>query len=159
MVETGHDAETGRQIIVLRPNASLGRRGMWLLLGLMALVMGGIGALFAAAGAWLVMPFSGLEWLLLAYCFRLSLRYSARREVITITDATVQVQRGERRPEETHEFQRAWVMLQWRKSPIRGRPSRLCLRLHGREVEVGRFLVEAEREALARELKTLLAAR
>lgn len=159
MVETGHDAETGKQIFVLRPNASLGKRGMWALLGLMALVMGAIGGVFAAAGGWLVLPFSGLEWLLLAYCFRLSLRSSAAREVITITDAMVQVQKGKDGPEETHEFQRAWVMLQWRKSPIRGRPSRLSLRLHSREVEVGRFLVEAEREALARELKTLLAAR
>jgi uncharacterized membrane protein len=114
---------------------------------------------FAAMGAWLVLPFSGLEWLLLAYCLRLSLKQSAQREVITIDDALIKIEKGRGRPEQTYKFQRAWVVLDWIESPIRGRPSRLSLRLHGKEVEIGRFLVESEREALARELKVMLGSR
>jgi len=156
MVESAHDAATGEKRIVLRPNASLTRGQASALAGIMAVVMGGIGVMFASLGAWLVLPFSGAEWLLLAYCLHLSFRSSSVREVITITDALVQLERGREKPEQTYQFQRAWVRLNLNRSPIRGYPSRLALRLHGKEVEVGRFLVESEREALARELRTLL---
>jgi uncharacterized membrane protein len=156
MVESGHDAKTGEKKIVLKPNASLSRRQASALLAVMALVMGSIGGMFASLGAWMVLPFSGAEWLLLVYCLHLGLRNSLLREVITITDALVQVEKGRYRPEQIYRFQRAWVRLNWSRSPIRGRPSRLVLHLHGKEVEVGRFLVESERQALARELRTLL---
>ncbi len=121
--------------------------------------MGSISAVFATAGAWLVLPFAGLEWLLLAYCLHLSLNDSAQQEVITISDAMVKVEKGRDRPEQVYRFQRAWVMLNCVQSPIKGRPSRLSLRLHGKEVEIGRFLLEPERQALARELKVLLNSR
>ena len=137
MVESEHDGETGDKTIVLRPNGSLSRRQGFALLAFCALLMGAIGAVFAASGAWLVLPFSGLEWLLLAYCLRLSLGDSAQREVITISDAMVRVEKGRDRPEQIYKFQRAWVMLNCVQSQIRGRPSRLSLRLHGREVEIG----------------------
>ncbi len=157
MVEAEHDAETGgKTTIILRPNGSLNRRQGWALLAFCAVLMGTVGAVTAAFGAWLVLPFSGLEWLLLAYCLRLSLRQSAQREVITITDAQVLVEKGRGHPEQSYTFQRAWVTLAWIEPPIRGRPSRLALRLHGKEVEIGRFLVESERQALAKDLKILL---
>lgn len=159
MVESEHDAETGEKTIVLRPNGSLNRRQSLALLAFCALLMGTIGGVFAALGAWLVLPFSGLEWLVLAYCLRLSLRQSAQQEVITIDEKLVRVEKGRGQPEQTYQFQRAWVRLDWIESPIRGRPSRLSLRLHGKEVEIGRFLVESERQALARELRVLLSSR
>jgi uncharacterized membrane protein len=156
MVETGHDAETGEKKIVLTPNGSLSRTQAALLVAFMAIVMGSIGGLFASRGAWLVLPFSGAEWLLLVYCLHLSFRSSSLREVITVTDALVRVEKGRDRPDQTYKFQRAWVRLNVSPSPIQGRPSRLALRLHGKEVEVGGFLVESERQALADELRTLL---
>jgi uncharacterized membrane protein len=159
MVESGHDAETGKNTIVLRPNASMTRAQGRLSLAFAALLMGSVAGVFVAAGGWPVAPFSGLEWLLLAYCLRLSFKSNAVREVITITDAMVKIEKGRDKPEQTYDFQRAWVMLRWTRSPIRGRPSRLSLRLHGKEVEIGRFLVESERQALARKLKTLLGSR
>jgi uncharacterized membrane protein len=159
MVESEHDAATGEKTIVLRPNGSLNRRQGFALLAFCALFMGAISGAFAVMGAWLVLPFSGLEWLLLAYCLHLSRRMSAEREVITITDALVRVEKGRERPRQTYKFQRAWVRLDWAEPPARGWPSRLSLSLHGNEVEIGRFLVESERQALAKELKVLLSSR
>ena len=156
MVESGHDEDTGEKTIVLKPNGSLSRRQAWLLLGVCGLLMGLVAGFCAALGAWLVLPFSGLEWILLAFCLHLSIRQSQEREVITITGDLVRVEKGRDSPFETYKFQRAWVMLDWVQSPIRGRPSRVTLRLHGKEVELGRFLVESERQDLARELKFLL---
>ena len=156
MVESGHDEDTGEKTIVLKPNGSLSRRQAWLLLGICGLLMGLVAGFCAALGAWLVLPFSGLEWILLAFCLHLSIRQSQEREVITITGDLVRVEKGWGSPLQTYKFQRAWVMLDCIQSPSRGPPSRLTLRLHGKEVELGRFLVESERQVLARELKYLL---
>lgn len=159
MVASERDAQTGEKTIVLRPNGSLTRRQGIALLAFCALLMGTIGGVFAALGAWLVLPFSGLEWLLLAYCLHLSWKKSAEREIITISDALVRVETGREGLGQTHKFQRAWVMLDWAEPPVKGWPSRLSLRLHGKEIEIGRFLVESERRALAKELKALLGSR
>lgn len=156
MVDSEQDAATGIRRIILRPNASLTLRQARLLLAATALVMAGIAGGFAVLGLWPVLPFSGAEWLLLAYAFRASFRSSAAREVITITEATVLVEKGRERPEQTYRFQRAWVSLDWAKPQNKGHPSRLSFRLHGKGIEVGQFLVESEREALARELQKIL---
>jgi uncharacterized membrane protein len=156
MVESEQDAITGDRRIILSPNAALTERQVWLLLAVMGLVMAGIAVGFAMLGLWLVLPFSGAEWLLLAVCFRLSFKSCKVREVITITEAAVVLERGRGRPEQTYQFQRAWMSLDWIKPQIKGYPSRLSFRLHGKQIEIGHFLAESEREALARELQQIL---
>ena len=157
MIESDCDASTGSRRFILRPNASLTARQVNLFLAAAAAVMGSIAAGFAVLGLWPVLPFSGAEWLLLAWCFRESVRNGSACEVITIDAATVLVEQGRGRPNQTHRFQRAWVALEWIAPGIPGHPSELVFRLHGRRVVVGRFLAEAEREALARELQKILA--
>jgi uncharacterized membrane protein len=157
MIESEHDAITGGWRFILRPNASLSERQARLFLAAAAGVMGGIAAGFAGLGLWMVLPFSGAEWLLLAICLKASFRAGSLQEVIHIDDRSVVVERGHGRPEHTHRFQRAWIALEMAPSPIPGHPSRLFLRLHGQRVEVGRFLAESERDALARELRQVLA--
>ena len=153
MIESERDPQTGGKRIVLKPNASLTRRQARLLLGGFALVLALIGSGFAFIGCWFVLPFAGAEWLVLAYCFSLAFRRSAVREVITVTDADVKIERGIRGPEQTYRFRRAWLGVSLDGPAATGHPSRLCLKRHGRKMEIGRFLVESEREALYRELK------
>lgn len=156
MVESEQDAITGDRRIILRPNASLTERQATLLLVAIALVMAGIAAGFAMLGLWLVLPFSGAEWLLLMVCFKLSFKSCKVQEVITITETAVVLEKGRDLPEQTYQFQRAWMSLDWIKPQIKGYPSRLSFRLHGKQIEIGHFLAESEREALARELQRIL---
>lgn len=156
MVDSEQDPISGDVRLILRPNAALTERQAWMFLAAVAVVMAGIAGSFAMLGLWLVLPFSGAEWLLLAYCFRLSFRRASSLEVITITETSVIVEKGRDQPEETYRFQRAWVSLDWTRPEVRDHPSRLSLRLHGKRIEVGRFLMESERAALARELQQIL---
>lgn len=112
MVESERNQVTGEARIVLKPNASLTERQAWGLLAAVGTVMAAIAIGFALLGLWPILPFSGAEWLALAYCFRLALKKTARREVITITDADVVVETGTYKPEQTYRLQRAWVGLQ-----------------------------------------------
>lgn len=156
MIESERDVGSDSRRLVLTPNMSMsGRQALVLMLGI-ALVMAVIAGSFASMGAWLVLPFSGAEWLLLVYCFKLGLRNGRVREVITINETSVLVERGFDTPKQTYRFQRAWVALHWAEPPIKGYPSRLLFRSHGKEVEIGRFLAESERAALASELRKIL---
>ncbi len=156
MIEAERDAVSGHHRIVLQPNASLTGRQAAILLAALASAMGAIAALFAAMGAWLVLPFSGAEWLLLAWCFRLVLKRTAIREVITITDSEVRVERDGRKPAQVQQWKRHWVNVECVRSLIPGHASHLYLRLHGKRLEVGDFLVESERERLASDLHKIL---
>lgn len=156
MIESEVDSATDTYRFVLRANASLSRAQARWLLGAMAAAMAAIGLFFAAMGAWPVLPFSGVEWLLLVLCLRFALGRSAISEVISITPDSVRVDVGRGRAGTTHRFQRIWTSVECNKPAYLGHPSRLCLRRQGRVLEIGRFLVEDERQMLARELRRIL---
>ena len=104
----------------------------------------------------MVLPFAGLEMGVLGVCLYLGARRCAVCEVISIRDDVVEIQKGRRAPVQVCRFQRAWARVNmWR--PVSGwLPSRLTIRSHGREVEIGADLNEDERESLARELRRVI---
>ncbi len=134
--------------LVLRPNASLSPGQARLLVGLLGLMMAVIGFGFAAVGAWLVLPFSGGELLLLIYALSCSMRWSAAREVITVARDSVFIEQGPG-GEQRHRFLRAWFRVDWRPGPA----PRLLVGSHGKWVEIGAFLGEEEKRALAKILQ------
>ena len=156
MVESEHEAATGWARFILTANCSMTWGQTLTFLALAGLVMASIGVGFALLGLWLVLPFSGAEWLLLAYAFKVSVDKSRLREVLTIDDATVRLERGRDAPEQVYQFQRAWLTLDLIEAEYGGHPSRLALRSHGKQVEIGGFLVEAERKQLLHELRKIL---
>ena len=112
-----------------------------------------VAGLFCAMGLWVVLPFSGLEWIILAIALHWSLWNSELREVLTIDPDRVIVERGRRSSEQRYEFQRAWIQLLWREPKFRGYPGLLVLRSHGKQVVSGGFLPETERKKLKQELE------
>lgn len=112
-----------------------------------------IATYFALLGGWMVLPFSGAELLLLGGCLYFSLRQCSVCEIVIITEQCIRIEKGRRKNlERRHEFNRNWAKIILEASSIRGYPSRLVIRSHGKEVEIGRFLVESERQVLAGEL-------
>jgi uncharacterized membrane protein len=140
------------QRYTLRPNRSLDwRTTKGLFLGF-ALCMGLFSAYWVAQGAWLVLPFFGLELLVLGLGLYLSALACGRREVIEIDGAELRVLRGGRHLEHTERLPRYWTRVVLSTDPAGWYASRLWLVAHGRRVRMGAALVEAERLALAAEL-------
>lgn len=141
---------------VIRPNQSLSwRQALQVYTAIVAVVLG-IGLVFAWHGYWPVLPFAGLEVVVLGVAFYLCLSRSQVREVVTISRDTVAVERGRRQPEQRWECPRAWVRISMERSPIAWYPSRLSVAFQGQQVEVGRFLNEMERQSLAVELQGMV---
>lgn len=112
-----------------------------------------IGLGFLQFGIWLILPFSGLEMLLLGVVLRFVFREAGRREVITIDNALVRIEKGAHSINQSWQFKRVWVRFQDEMSDG-FRPRRVLeFGSHGEYVEVGEFLSNLEKDELVFRLK------
>ena len=141
--------------MIVRPNRTLTLRGMTLLLaGLTAVVLTtGIG--FTLAGAWPILPFAGLELVVVGSVLYRLFRHADDHEQILIDRDNVTVIRRRGRREWRDEFQRYWtrVTLERRHGWY---PSRLKVGSHGKFVVIAADVNEAERESLSETLNKIL---
>ena len=145
--------------ILVRPNRSMSVAAMRWLFAAWAICMLGIGAAFTLAGAWLVLPFAGLEALLVAAILHtLVFRHADDYELIIIDTETLSVIQRNGPHRRRHDWPRYWARLRLQRGASDWHPSRLTLGSHGRFIELGAGLGEAERLALARRLRTILLA-
>ena len=115
-------------------------------MALAALVLA-IGAGFAVAGAWLILPFAGLEVLLLGAAFVLYARHAADYERIELESGRVSVEVADGGRTLNYRMDHARVAME---------EGRVVLRDAKEELEVGRTLGAEARAELAAELERLL---
>ena len=158
MAETSPSQSATDPLFVIRPNCSLTWRGnLWLLAGF-CVVSFGIAGFFAFLGLWLVLPFAGLEMVALALALYLCAWRAQLTEVVWLDGDRLRIEIGRRGPEKQHEFDRHWVRVLLLPASAGFRRSRLMLRSHGRQLEIGACLPEEERRDLAAALRQALTA-
>jgi uncharacterized membrane protein len=141
---------------VIRPNQSLSWRDAVRIYVAISACCLGIGVLFAVYGYWPVLPFAGLEVIVLGIAFYRCLMRSQLREVVTVSGEVVSVEKGRHQPQKRWECPRAWARVVLEHAPIAWYPRRLMVAFQGRRVEIGEFLNEEERGVLADELQQLI---
>ena len=146
--------ETAR--IVVRPNQSMSWHGNLMLLASLGIVTFSIAIGFALQGLWLVLPFAGLEVLLVGIGLYATCRRLSRSEVISVSPYTVSIESGIRRPEHSYRLHRCWARVDLCLGRTRSEPTRLLVGSHGKAVEVGVSLTDSERSRLAVELRRLI---
>ncbi len=137
---------------VIRPNQAISWRTLICLYLIIFAVSMAIGLSFFMTGLTYVLPFSGLEMLALGAALYVTAHRGGVQEVIIIGTETITVESGRQVPESHEEFSRAWANVVLERSWNSWYPSRLLIRSHGRQLEIGRFLNEQERQGLALEL-------
>ena len=138
----------------LVPHRSLSPEGFrWLIRGAIAANLA-IGLPMLILGAWPVLGFMGLDVYLLWWLFKRNYLDARRSERLVLTDRELIVERvapdGER---EQHRLDAYWLRVE-----LQGEAERLVLISRGNRLVVGRFLAPSERERVAGELKTAIAA-
>ena len=135
--------------LTLKRNCSISPASLGCVFAALAVAALGIGAGFAAAGAWLVLPFAGLEALLLGAAFVAHARHAADYERIELRSGglTVEVAEGESARRHALDPRRLRVCLESGRVLLRGRQE---------ELEVGRNLDAEARVRLAGELQRRL---
>ena len=145
-VNAGEEAEF---TFIARRNNSLSSAGRLIAFGFILTVSLGIALAFTVVfGAWLILPFAGLEMLVLLLAFCYVDRHAGDYERVVIEGNKLDVEIFNGGCVSRFEFNRYWA-----KVVCAGDGSRLALRSHGRELEIGRHMNEEQRLAVARELR------
>jgi uncharacterized membrane protein len=153
-MQPAQDRTTDRTLVLKRnlSSSSSGRRWFF---GSIVLVSFGIAAGWALNGAWVVLPFAGIEMMVLGAALVVFERHVGDREAITIDGDRVVVERIRMGRTARHEFSRYWARVV--VTPGSGRNhGGLAMRSHGRQVEIGEFLTDDQRVAVAAELRRRL---
>lgn len=137
---------------VLRPHRSASLPAIRTLVLIIAIAWGGVGTTFALLGAWPVLPFIGVELLLLYIAMRWNLKTGNEQEAINLTPSALTVSRVDHWGKQTNtSFPPHW--LQINIEPTVSDDNRLELRTHGRSLIIAQFLQPSERVELAYALR------
>ncbi len=139
--------------MLLKRNCSISPAGLWGVFAVIALVTLGIGTGFAYFGAWLILPFAGLELLVLGIAFVAAGRHATDCERIEFAGRRVRVEVREAEQCAVHEFDPARARVEIREE--RG-TVRVWLRASEARLEVGRHLDEQSRAGFGAELERRL---
>lgn len=143
------ERETAQYVYTARRNNSLSSIGRRFVFGFILTVSLGIAVAFALVfGAWPILPFAGIEMVVLYLAFRYIDHHEGDYERITIRGDSVAVEVREGSQVKCHELSRCWAQV-----VCEGEGARLALRSHGRELEVGRHVCDGQRAEMARDLK------
>lgn len=142
---------------ILYPHRSLERGGFRVLMGVVMVLNLIIAGVFLAIGAWPVVPFCGLDVLVLWLAFRVNYRSARLYERVRLTEADLTVQRVHwKTPERRWTFQPYWLRISHDEQPDHSR--QVTLSSHGQSVGVGAFLSPEEQSAFALALDDALRA-
>ncbi|MCB4811912.1 DUF2244 domain-containing protein [Methylovorus menthalis] len=137
---------------IARPNCALSLKGKFSVVASIALLSLVIAIVFTMAGAWLVLPFAGLELIAVAYAFYFIHLHAQDYESIVINETHLAIETHDIHTHRQIVMQRYWAQVQLRNRP-HGEQA-LFVRSHGKEVELGRrFMSNEQRLQLAHQLQ------
>lgn len=140
---------------LVRPHRSLDRRGFLIVMGLLALMNFGAGAVFIALGAWPVFFFCGADVALVWWAFRANYRAARAHETVQVSDDTLLIRRVDQRGHvRAIRLQPYWLRVDMEEEPDGA--THLFLRSHGKSYEVARALSPKERMSFAHALRLAL---
>ena len=141
-------------LITLSPNSSLTGIYRIIFLASISFVCVGIATVFYFFGAYLILPFAGIEIAILLIAFYLSFKWSSRKELIYISQEVVKIEKG------IHKAEYLWEEFRTFTSFIiendANKLLRLSFRSKGDDVIVGDFLNEDDKNILINEIRNII---
>ena len=143
VISEKHADET---VITLLPNRSATWRQTKYFLLFFACVSLSIAFYWVAQGAWVVLPFAGIEIALLSFMMYRVSWLTYRQQIITISNQTIRMEMGVHYPSQSWEVPREGAVLIVMKAETRFAPVCLVLKQAGFSSEVGHFLNQADKQ-------------
>ena len=141
-------------LITLSPNSSLTGIYRIIFLASISFICVGIATVFYFFGAYLILPFAGIEIAILLIAFYLSFKWSSRKELIYISQEVVKIEKGIHKAEYLWEEFRTFTSFQIEKDA--NKSLRLSFRSKGDDVIVGEFLNEDDKNILINEIRNII---
>ena len=138
---------------IIKPNNSLSWKGNKIFFFMLFFISFVIAFSFAMAGMWLILPFAGLEMILLGSALTFCYIKNSQCEIVKIDERNVSVSLIKSRNRKVFGCNKYWAKFILNKPRLKGYPHKLVLRSAGREMEIGALLTDKERITLAGMLK------
>ncbi|MYI90202.1 MAG: DUF2244 domain-containing protein [Gammaproteobacteria bacterium] len=134
--------------IELRSNASTNQQALVICVLILSIAALAIAIIFALFGAWLVLPFAGLEILLLAIGTYIVCSHSDDADVLVISRNYVHLTQRRRSKQSVSSFFRQWTKFVLLPGKTGQEPVRLLVVSRAKELEIGEFLIESSKKRL-----------
>jgi uncharacterized membrane protein len=148
------EKSSSNYLITLSPNSSLTGIYRIIFLASISFICFGIATVFYFFGAYLILPFAGIEIAILLIAFYLSFKWSSRKELIYISQEVVKIEKGIHKAEYLWEEFRTFTSFQIEKDA--NKSLRLSFRSKGDDVIVGDFLNEEDKNILINEIRNII---
>jgi len=142
--------------ITLTPNKSLSWKSNILFILAISVTCAVIGIAFYIAGAFLILPFAGLEIILVGTCVYLVVQRSYKQEIITLTPEKLKIEKGISKPNQFWEYFRIWAFVVVEKPKHPWYPAHIVITSKGERVPIGDFLTEKEKLDLVDKLRNII---
>ena len=156
MISVKRSESGGCSSIELRPNPAMPAFERAVVMGLLAVVMLSMALVYVRLGFWPILPFAAIELGLLYWALSVSARRAKARDVIDCNPVELSVHRHRGSAQETVTMPAPWARLEWQPGLRHWHPSRLFLCSGSTRVQLGGFLLEDERQHLARLIREVL---
>jgi uncharacterized membrane protein len=156
MVKIENNTEENTYRILLRPNQSTDWKTSIIFISIIAITCLAIGIGFAFAGATMILPFAGLEVIFVGACVYLVMKKTYKQEVITLTQETLKIEKGEGKIDQVWEYFRMWSFVSVERPQHPWYPAHIVVTSKGERVPIGDFLNEDEKEELVSNLERII---
>ena len=140
----------------LMPNSSISWQGSLLFLALISFPISIIGITFFFYGAPIILPFAGLEILIVGTALYVVFNKSSKKEVITLTKEKLTIEKGRFRPDSVSEFIRELSYVFVEKPSHHWYPIKIVISSKGEKIPVGNFLTEEEKKEFVSSLEEII---
>lgn len=131
-------------------------RGLAVFVICLVVIMLAIALGFLSLGVWMVLPFAGLEMIIVAVAIAASVRRARDYEMLVVEGDEVTVTQNRGGCTRVSRFQRYWTQVRHEPGATRLQPDRLFIGSHGRYVAIGDDLTEADKKGLAERIRGAL---
>jgi len=156
MVNLKIDAKRNIYTILLQPNRSISWKNNLMFIGVIFFSCFLIASLLAIAGASYILPFAGLEVLLVFICVYLVAIKTKKNEIIILTPDKLVIERGSYNLRENKEFFRLWTQIEIEKSTHPWYPLHILIASKGERIPIGDFLTEEEKLELIGKMEEII---
>ena len=156
MVKIENNTEENTYRILLRPNQSTDWKTSIIFISIIAITCLAIGIGFAFAGATMILPFAGLEVIFVGVCVYLVMKKTYKQEVITLTQETLKIEKGEGKIDQVWEYFRMWSFVSVERPQHPWYPAHIVVTSKGERVPIGDFLNEDVKEELVSNLERII---
>ena len=133
-------------------NARLNQKSLFIGVLILSSVVVLISIIFALFGAWLILPFAGMEILLLATGAMIAGSHAHDADLLVISQKHVHLTKRRRSNRSVNSYVRHWTYASMEAGKTGHEPSRLLLGSHGENQEIGEYLTESSKRILCQQL-------